>query len=151
MSVQPAAGNYDFGDIITTEVWVENVVDLYGADVRLGFDPTRLQVLDDNLARPGVQISPRSDLLSPDLVLINSADNTNGEVAYVAVQLNPCPPASGSGALFQLRLQVVGSGQTEVSIGEQLLTTKDADPIHAEIEDAYFTLGCIVVIPLIFK
>ena len=72
--VLPAVGSYQLGDEIPVEVLIEDVTNLYGAEVRLAFDAARLAVIDANPSQPGVQVQPRSDLLSPDLVIRNEAD-----------------------------------------------------------------------------
>jgi hypothetical protein len=93
----------------TTDVAVriDDVVELYGADIRLSFDPSRLQVVDANANKPGIQLQPLTAFLSPDFLLLNTADNTSGTAGYAATQLNPRPPATGSGDL--LTIQFLGS------------------------------------------
>ncbi len=89
VSVHPAAATFAAGETLTVEVWVENVLDLYGADIQLQFDPLAFQVLDANTSLPGVQIKLRSDLLQPGFVIKREADNTAGTVWYANAQVNP--------------------------------------------------------------
>ena len=90
---------------LTFDIYVENVVDLYGADIRLVFDTTAAQVVDADPSTPGVQIQPLAGFLSPDLVIRRDADNSTGLIWYALTQLNPRPPASGSGALARVTFQ----------------------------------------------
>ena len=44
---------------LTVDLYVENAVNLYGADIRITFDTTAAQVVDADPAMPGVQIQTR--------------------------------------------------------------------------------------------
>ncbi|MCB8983275.1 MAG: hypothetical protein H6659_05610 [Ardenticatenaceae bacterium] len=138
--ILPSDGSYQVGNIIEVEVWVENAVDLFGADVRLAFDATRLQVVDAAPTLPGVQIQPRSDILAPDFVLRREADNTAGTIWYAATQINPSPPASGSGALFSFSFEVIGAGVTEVPVTMVQLADQNGESIAVEASGANYDL-----------
>ena len=90
----------EVGETVTVDLYVENVIDLYGADVRPVFD-TAIAQAEDADANPGngVQLHPLSDLLSPDFVVKNEIDNSLGTVWYAVTQLNPSPEVSGSGPI----------------------------------------------------
>jgi len=90
---------------LSVDIFVEDVVGLYGADIRLTFDTTAAQVIDTDPGMPGVQIQPLAGFLSPDLVIRREADNTTGLIWYAVTQLNPSPPATGSGALARITFQ----------------------------------------------
>ena len=90
---------------LSVDIFVEDVAGLYGADIRLTFDTTAAQVIDADPGMPGVQIQPLAGFLSPDLVVRREADNTTGLIWYAVTQLNPSPPATGSGALARVTFQ----------------------------------------------
>ncbi len=138
VSVRPMRGNYRVGELIMVEVWVENITNLYGADVRLTFDPAKLTVVDADPARPGVQVTPRADLLSPDFVVRREADNQAGTIWYAATQINPREPASGSGALFAFSLRALSPGLHSVRIQHQQLSTRDGELIPVNTQDARY-------------
>jgi len=146
--VRPGAGSYQAGQQIAVEVFVEDVADLYGADVQLAFDATRLVVLDANPSKPGVQVQPRDDLLSPDLVLSADADNVAGTVRYVMTQLNPSQPVSGSGVLFSLTLEASAEGPATVAIQQLTLTDRDGIVIPATAQDAAYWVGTLLKVYL---
>lgn len=153
--IKPADGSYRVGDQIAVEVWVEDVSNLYGADVQLHFDPTRLAVIDANASLPGVQVTPLADLLTPDFIVRREADNAAGTVWYAATQLNPRPSASGSGPLYSLTFEVLARGVTSVAIQNQILSTRDGEPIPASASGAQYKLigddGMVarVILPLV--
>ena len=129
LELDPAAGSHQVGEPFTVEVRVANVNALYGADIRLGFDPSLFAVVDANPASPGVQIVAESEILSPDLVVRREADNQLGTIWYAATQLNPREPASGSGVLFSFQLRALHEGAGLVTFTQTQLTTRDAELI----------------------
>lgn len=130
--VKPSAGSYEVGETIAVEVWVEDVVDLYGADLYLTFDAGRLQALDADPGLPGVQVQPRADLLAPDFVLKREADNEAGAIWYVVTQVNPTPPASGSGALFSFTFETLAPGEAAVAVAAYQLADVNGMTIPAQ-------------------
>lgn len=135
ITVLPAKATVQIGDTIAVTVRVEGVTDLYGADLRLHFDPSRFAVVDAQPNLPGIQVTPENELLSPDLVVRREADNQSGAIWYAVTQLNPRPAASGSGALFSFQLRAQQSGAGLLSFVEEQLTTRDADLIRIDIEN----------------
>lgn len=141
VAVYPADGSYEVGALIDVEVWVEDVANLYGVDIRLAFDPTRLQVLDANPDLPGVQVQPRDDILSPDFIIRREADNDAGTVWYAVTQINPSPPASGSGALFSFSFETIGAGITEVIVTNYQLADPNGMIIPAQPSGAVYEIA----------
>jgi hypothetical protein len=90
---------------LSVDIYVENVIGLYGADIQLLFDPDAAQVVDADPFMPGAQIQPLAGFLSPDFVIRREADNNTGLIWYAVSQLNPSPPATGSGALARVTFQ----------------------------------------------
>lgn len=126
------------GEQFSVEVWVYDIANLYGADVQPRFDPARLKIIDASPVSPGVQIVPRSDLLVPDLVVRRTADNLAGTIWYAATQLNPRPPASGSGALFSFTVEAIAPGPAAITIPYQKLANQDAEPIPVKTGEALY-------------
>ncbi len=150
--IVPASGIYSKGDLIDVEVRVEDVVDLYGADIQLNFDTAHFEVLDANPSLPGVQITPRSDFMKPDIVVRRIADNTTGVIWYAATQTNPQPPASGSGVLFSFQMRTLLPGDGGVDFSQLLLSTRNADPIPAtKTWSMYSVSGAWLFLPLVLK
>ena len=65
---EPAWITIPVGLMVGLDLYVQDVGDLYGADVRLGFDPAAVRVIDADQSTPGVQIQPLSGFLKPDFV-----------------------------------------------------------------------------------
>ncbi|MCB0199697.1 MAG: hypothetical protein KDI03_06445 [Anaerolineae bacterium] len=90
---------------LSIDLYVQNAVNLYGADIRVTFDTVAAHVIDADPNVPGVQIQPLFGFLSPDLVIRRDADNNSGLIWYAVTQLNPSPPVTGSGALARVTFQ----------------------------------------------
>jgi hypothetical protein len=126
---------------------VEDVTALYGGRVRVTFDPSVIQVRDDDLreSAPGVQVRP-GDLLDPDLqfVLVNQADNMAGTIDFAVTQLHPAQARAGSGVLVTVPFEAVGEGSTVVRLAQVRLgddTRPDPLQIPVRTEDGRVTVG----------
>lgn len=88
----------------TLEVFIRinNVVGLYGADVLLTFDPEILAV--EGLQELGDFLKP------PFFIPRKEFDNTAGTVRLALTQLNPTPPATGSGNFARITFRAKGDG-----------------------------------------
>jgi len=155
VTIFPASGVFIAGQVFTVEVWVENVFDLYGVDIQLAFDPALLQVVDPIPGTSKVEVTPRYDLLSPDLVVRYEADNTAGTVWYAVSQLNPSEPVAGSGALFEFQVLTVPQGVTQIQITNQQLVNQNSElivvPTGALSTDYTITLVNGLFLPLVLR
>lgn len=127
----PSTLNAFVGTTVSVTIYVQDVVDLYGLDVRLMFDPATVQVVDADPATAGVQIQPLSGFLSPDFVVRRSADNTTGLVRYAATQVAPSQPVNGSGAVARIDLRGVQPGAITVPFTQVELARNDGSTIPA--------------------
>jgi hypothetical protein len=124
----PATVAGPLGSTIDIDIYVENVVDLYGADVRLGFDPDVLEVVDADPATPGVQITPLDDFLSPDFVVrkgLGYAEDPD-VIWYAATQVNPSEAVSGSGPLARITFRAQQPGTFTLPITYHKLARRDS-------------------------
>lgn len=110
-------------------IFVQDVADLYGLDVRLLFDPAVVQVIDADPTAAGVQIEPLGGFLAPDFVVRRTADNTTGLVRYAATQVFPSQPVSGSGAVARIDLVATRPGIVTVPFTQVELVSNDGGVI----------------------
>ncbi len=145
VSIQPAEGAYQPGETFAVEVRIDDVVDLYGIDVRVAFDPDRLEVVE-------TAVTPGTDLLSPPwLILFNQVDNQAGTIWYVVTLLNPHPPVSGSGALYTFHFKTLAMGPATAGIAELTLSDINGDLISATTAGAVYQVGHQVFLPLTLR
>jgi hypothetical protein len=138
--IAPQTKTVSVGQVFKVELWVDNVVDLYGADIQLAFTPGAFEVVDADPGSAGVQITVRYDFLNPASVLQRSANNSAGTISYVATQLNPAPPVSGSGVLFEFQFRALYAGTYPITFTTHDLAAQGGVPISHSIQAASYTI-----------
>jgi hypothetical protein len=126
VSVEPATITIEGCETVEVEVWINDVDDLYGAEVKVSFDADMLEVVDSNEFAAGVQVANGGLLTEPVFAAVNDADNTSGEIHYAATQLNPTPPVSGSGAFVVIHFRAKQAGTSPLAITFVRLADRDA-------------------------
>ncbi len=110
------------------EVWVDDVEGLYALDMKLHFDPAKLQLADADAEQEGIQIQPGKSP-APDFVAGNSGDNQSGVIHYVVTQVAPRKGFNGSGLIATL-LWEGKVDESAVSFGDITLVRQDGQPIN---------------------
>lgn len=111
----PTALSVATGQTQTINIMVENATEVYGIDVRVAFDPALIEVVDADLSRNGVQMTPGA-FPQPDFVALNLADNAAGALRYAVTQVNPTLPATGSGVVFSFQVRGRASGVSPLRV-----------------------------------
>lgn len=131
----PSSAIVGEGTTTAVEVRVENVQGLYGLDIRIGFDPAVVEVVDADAGKTGIQVRPGS-LLSVDFAIRNIVDNSQGTVWYALTQLNPSQPVSGSGIAFIVTFKGKSAGAVgPLTITYQKLVVQAGEAIDALVEN----------------
>ena len=100
--VQPAAMEVAAEETFIVAITIENVVDLYGFDILLQFDPSLIQVTEIEMGNFLVQG-----------IYFEDIDNSLGSVNAVNTQTNPDVSQSGSGTLVLIHF--VALSETGIS------------------------------------
>lgn len=141
--VVPASQYLTVGGVTTVDIRIEDVANLYGADVRLSFDPAKLQVQDADPTASGIQIQAGTfPHPSQGYIVQNTADNAAGTMTYAIALLAPAAPVSGNGVLAKITFQAVGEGTSSIAFTSATLSDAQANSIAATTED-----GQIIVTP----
>jgi hypothetical protein len=116
---------------------IEQVSELFGAEIHLTFDPEVLEVVDADNAKDGIQIEPGT-LPAPDFVVQNAADNQVGTVDYALTQLKPSEPRSGDGLLARVTFRGKRAASSQILLEQFVLadiegTAIEALPQHAQV------------------
>ncbi len=116
--------------LLVVNVLLEEVNDLYGAELQLRYDPTQLKVRDDNQRLEGVQITP-GPLLAFDnrFVANNQVDTETGLIEFVFTLLNPAPPIDGQGVLATIIFEISGNGPFTIEVTNAQLVSSSLQPI----------------------
>ncbi len=135
--------------VTRVEIWVRDVADLYGADVRFKFDPGILRVVDADPGSSGVQLTPLGGFLKPDFVArkiaCNVADPNNpdcaeaGFVWYAVTQTSPNMPVSGSGPLVAVDFVAIAPGASSLEIVYSKIVDRDGMALPGVTRDGQLT------------
>ena len=110
---------------------IENVVDLYGIDIELKFDPAFWEFEDADPRREGIQPA-LGTFLDPGMTLYNRILPKEGLVQLVLSQINPSEAKSGSGTILVLYARALKTGTTKIEVQKVELATRDGLGIEAE-------------------
>jgi len=120
IKVDAPVSSVQVNDTVKVPIKAENVADLTALEVHLSFDASVLEVIQVN----------DGDLIKADFKVQNVFDNTAGTVDYAVAQINR-PPASGSGALFEIVFRAKASGNSFIRF-----RGTDAAPAGVLLSDA---------------
>jgi len=112
-------------------LYVQDVVDLYGADFELSFPGMAgvAQIADES-PDPGVQVLPSESFLTqPWMIFFNTVDNQAGYLHYLVIEINPSTPKTGSGPIACMRFQPLAAGDFTMTFTRHDLSTQDGVPI----------------------
>lgn len=107
---EPSSVSALVGQTVSIDLYIQDVANLYGTDLRVSFDPTIGQVVDQDVYTPGTQIQPLYSWLFPGFMIHREthspADNPPNCGAwciwYAVTQTNPTPPVNGAGAVVRV-------------------------------------------------
>jgi len=143
--INPPSQSVEVNRLVTVEIKVDTVTNLYGVDIRLTFDAAKLEAQDaDGNPANGVQIAPGS-FLNPaqGFLAQNTADNTTGQVQYVFALMAPATAVSGTGVLASITFRAKATGTAVVTLNSVTLSNDQAQPIPATLMS-----GSITVVPV---
>ncbi|MFN8471973.1 MAG: carboxypeptidase regulatory-like domain-containing protein [Anaerolineae bacterium] len=123
------------GERTRVEVWLEDVTNLYSADVTLSFDPSIVHAVPSQ-----ADLGPFLYLPGQSVMTQNVVDNTAGTVRVVMTRLSPAPTVSGSGVLFSLEFEGVAVGVSPLSVTRVLAAQLGGTPINAGAHGASLTV-----------
>lgn len=127
------------GAVFTVTIRARRMVDLYGGQLAVTYDPRVVQVVDQDPGRPGAQIVP-GDFPKPDSVLRNAASNPTGRLEYVFTLTGEKPGVSGAGAVAHVVLRAAGVGTSRLAITETVLSDPQSLAIPTKLEHALVTV-----------
>ncbi|MFQ6101336.1 MAG: LysM peptidoglycan-binding domain-containing protein [Anaerolineae bacterium] len=128
--IDPQSSEVAVGATTEVHVRIENVTDLYGAEVHLTFDPALLEVVDADSDMAGVQIQSGT-FLSPDFTAQNRVDQEAGSIDFAVAQSPPHEPVSGSGVLATITFQGQAAGTSALNFS----TTQPSPPVILSDQD----------------
>ena len=132
----PSSEVLGIGEELLVTIQVNNVADLYGADLRIAFNPAVIQVIEYS---PGVAFQPGA-MPKPEFVLKNEMNNGSGLAQYIVTQLSTAPQ-TGSGTVARLRVVGVGTGNTTLQFVNHQLANAEGVAIPNTAGTAFLQVG----------
>ena len=108
------------GNVVDVDIQLDDVTDVYGAEMALSFNPTLVKVI-------GAQLTPGT-CPQPNFVPTNTADNTAGTINYAATQLSPTAACNG-GVVATITFECIAEGVSPVTFGDTLISDPNGTPI----------------------
>jgi len=139
--LDPAEVTLSPGETVGFTVLIKEVVDLFGVEVHLAYDPAVVQLIDAGEAMPGVQIIP-GKFLDPDegFLVANTADNGNGELDYALTLLAPAEAVSGTGLILAFELRAIANGSSPLTLSV-ILASADGASLPVTVESGRVTVS----------
>ena len=115
--------------LIEVEVLLQDVVNLYGVEVHLTFEPAMIDVKDANGERAGVQIVPGEAFVDEGFVALNQVDNDEGAIDFAATLLNPAKPLQDEVKVASFLVEGLAAGSSDIAFSEILLADRQANSL----------------------
>ncbi|MFA7628492.1 MAG: cohesin domain-containing protein [Candidatus Dojkabacteria bacterium] len=127
------------GVAVEIPIDIEDVVDLYGIEIELEFDPTFWEFEDADPRREGIQPAIGT-FLDPGMTLFSIIDMEEGRIHLVMSQVNPSEAKSGDGNILVLYASALKTGVTSFEVTKVELSTRDGIGIEVEGVDGEVTI-----------
>jgi LysM repeat protein len=137
--IDPPSREVTVGATTTVDIRIENVSDLFGAEVHLTFDPALLEGVDADTGTAGVQIQP-GPFLSPDFTAQNNVDQAAGKIDFAISQMAPHGPVSGSGVLAMITFKGKAVGTSPIDFVNVILAAPGGVQINAGTQRGSLTV-----------
>jgi hypothetical protein len=130
VEVVPAMLSIRYGEKAQLSVEILNATNVYGFELHISYDPTKVQVVDGDPRVAGIQWLP-GDLyeVGQGFLVASEADNEAGKALYAFTLLAPAAPMEGSGTLAILELEAIGGGSSAIQLEEVILASPDGEAL----------------------
>lgn len=135
----PAATDVDVQQTAVLQVYVDDIANLSGAEFHISFDASRLEVIDADASKEGVQVNI-GDFLVADFVAQNEVDNSAGRIDFGIAQMAPNTPVSGSGTLASITFRGIAAGSANVTLDSVLMSDANGAAIPVSTESGSITV-----------
>lgn len=124
------------GEQETVAIKINAVDNMYGFEIHLHFDPSKVHIIDSDDSLPGVQMIP-GDIFDPSqgFLVANEADNVVGQMIFAFTLLSPAKPISGDGTLIEFELVGIELGMSDLKLDEVILASPDGLPLSFDTKD----------------
>lgn len=138
VSLTPSSPTVNACDTAEIQIWVNDVANFYAIDVRLAFDPSKIEVQD---ATPGglINLRPETSWFTAGYTIKNEVNNSTGTIWYAATQTSPTPALTGSGPIATILVKGKSAGTTSLNFTYKKLSDPSGIEIPASISNGSVT------------
>jgi hypothetical protein len=137
MYMSPAANSYHLGESFTVDINIQDVVDLYSYEVKLGYNPDILEIV--SIEEGPFIIEQTTSPYDPPTVWSTIINEYDGWCYAACVTLGKYPGITGSGTLFNVTFNVIDPGECDLDLYNSLLLDSTAASISHDVTDGYFS------------
>jgi len=121
------------GDPTVIAIVLADVVNLYGVEFHLRYNPKLVEIVDADTSLPGVQITPGPAFTSgKGFVALNHVDMTEGTIDLAATRLNPAPALFGRAVVASFSAKPLAAGELHLTYDQVLLADRNGNPMRVQ-------------------
>jgi cell division septation protein DedD len=142
VAVQPWLVSVPVGGTSEVHIGIENPTDLIAFEIQLSFDPTVIQINDDDPERPGVQVGLGSLLNGHDYFAgANAVDNEAGTIDVAVTLMGAGSPINENGDLVVVLVGGKANGASPLALTRVDLIDAHLNPLPANLIDGVIVVG----------
>jgi hypothetical protein len=132
------------GQTTTLDVRASSVVNLYGGEFVIQYDPTALEVLDADPNAEGIQIVAGEVFVGTHaFVALNAVNDVEGRIHFAATLLEPAAPMQGSAVLAHFTVRALRPGPVMLRFSPAYLVDSQANMLDVSLLNGGLWLGPI--------
>src|SRR5258708_18260751 len=128
LSLQSSATDVQTGQEYAVNVQVDNVSELWLADLQIQYDPKLIYVIGTKAGSP---VKPGSFLAPADSTAVVQDTVAAGSLSYTVSMLAPANPVAGSGSIGSFQVYPLAAGTTQITF-----TKADLLKVHFATDDS---------------
>jgi hypothetical protein len=130
VQVVPQNLSIRYGEKAQFSVEILDAQNMYGFELHIAYDPTKLQVVDGDPNVAGIQLLP-GDLyeIGQGFLVASDADNETGKALFAFTLLAPAAPMEGNGSLIIIEVEAIGGGVSAIELEEVILASPEGEAL----------------------
>jgi len=136
----PSSAKKIVGSVLSVNVNVANVSNLYGYDFKLYYDT---RILDINNVTEGSFLKGKGSTFFKVKEMRDNYNSTHGRIWFYSTMLSPAPPASGSGTVAIIEFKGVKAGTATINLYDTKLVNSNSGKIDNNIAGGYYEFNTI--------
>lgn len=121
------------GEPTVVVIVMADVVNLYGVEFHLRYDPKLVEIVDADASLPGIQITPGPAFAAgKGFVALNQVDTAEDTINLAATRLNPAPALFGRAVVASFSIKPLAAGELRLAFDQVLLADRNGNPMRVQ-------------------